>query len=432
MELQPISYQIVYNHKNITKDISDYLLSLKYDDRTEAKSDEIELELHDKDLLWQNDWYPAKGDKLSIEIRDKGASLQCGTFTIDEMEIMTDRNGDIVRIRGMAAAITKKIRTKRSSAHENKTLKELAESVATNHGLTLQGQIGNIRIGRITQYQESDLSFLHRISSKFGYTFSIRDNTLTFTNTQELESKAHILTMDKTYITKGYFHDKSKEVFSRVDVNYHNPKTNQLISAAITREQTIAANIAAKTEALKKIVQDAESKKEDTSLLDDLFGADVQKVSMADIETIDQFPGYDGLNINEPVDDDLQAESVARAAMHKSITREKTCSISCPGSTLLVSGINIELTGFGQLSGIYHITESAHNVDRANGYETTFQAKRVDTTAKKKYRPKLNSTSNSKTLEEINFETYKKIQQFKVATINALKKRGLLEDTENF
>jgi phage protein D len=199
MNLIPISYRILYENKNITKDVSDYLISLTYQDKHSGESDEIELQMHDRDLLWQNDWYPDKGAKISVQIIDGDSVLDCGSFTIDENELTSDRSGgELFSIRGMAAVITKALRTKNSSAHENKTLKELCNTIAAKHSLKVQGKIADIRISRITQNRETDLSFLHRISEKYGYTFSIRDSLMVFTSLFDLVTKPHVLSVDKS------------------------------------------------------------------------------------------------------------------------------------------------------------------------------------------------------------------------------------------
>ncbi len=435
MNLTVVNYKIFYENKNITKDVSDYLLSLSYQDKAAGESDEIELKLHDKDLLWQNDWYPDKGAKLTVEIEDKGQVLKCGTFTIDEISVSFDRAGDVVHIRGLAAGITKSLRSKKSSAHENKTLKELAQTIADNHGLILKGKIEQVTISRVTQNRESDLALLKRISDKFGYAFTIRDNILLFTSNYELESKVHVYSLDKSEITSGSFNDVSKEVFTEVRVRYHDPTKNKLIEKIYQRKDAIIANINAQKAAIKKIAVEAKNQKEKDTAGDigGFFGifSEDDPGERREQSTIKYFAGYDVLNKYETVDNEQQAEAIAKAALHKSITREKTCQIRCPGNSLLISGVNVELKGFGQLSGIYHILESTHYLDRDSGYETSFEAKRVEATAPKRFRPGNESNKIDKT-NPAALEFYKQVQRFNREKIIALKKIGYLKEEDEF
>lgn len=340
MNLQPATYTVLYNNKNITKDISAHLVHLSYSDKVAGESDELELQLEDADLLWQNDWYPDKGAKISAVIEQDGYQLNCGEFTIDEIENTGDNSsGDTVTIKALAAPITKKMRTKRSSAHENKTLREIANTIAAKHGFTVQGTIENIVISRATQYQETDLHFLHRLAGDFGYVFSVRSGMLIFTSVYELEAKAHILTLDKTELTTWSLKDKTTEVFKKATVRYHNSAKNKLEEADTENE-------------------DIEFAKEDT------------------------------IDLKTKAENKDQALAKSKAALHKHNSHEKSGSISMPGNTLVVSGINMELTGMGNLSGIQHVLTSTHSIDRSGGYTTTAEIKAVAKVDKSKWKPK--------------------------------------------
>ncbi len=131
MNVPAPKYSVLYNGKNITEDISKYMLSITYNDKTKGESDEVEIELEDVDSLWQNSWYPEKGASLTVTIQD----LKCGVFEIDEIEIKGPPS--TVMIRGMATGIKNSLRTKKSDAHENKTIRQIALKVAQNNGLTL-------------------------------------------------------------------------------------------------------------------------------------------------------------------------------------------------------------------------------------------------------------------------------------------------------
>lgn len=347
MNLQPATYTVLYNNKNITKDISAHLVQLSYVDKVAGESDELELQLEDADLVWQNDWYPDKGAKISAVIEQDGYQLNCGEFTIDEIENTGDNsNGDTVTIKALAASITKKMRTKRSSAHENKTLREIANTIAAKHGFTVQGTIENIVINRATQYQETDLHFLHRIAGDFGYVFSVRSGMLIFTSVYELEGKAHILTLDKTELTQWSLKDKTTEVFKQATVKYHNPVKNEVVEADTENE-------------------DAEFAKDDT------------------------------IDLKTKAENKDQALAKSKAALHKHNSHEKNGSIATAGNTMLVSGINFELTGMGNLSGIQHILSSTHSLDRSGGYTTSAEIKAVKKIEKSKWKPKRIKQNNT-------------------------------------
>lgn len=363
MNLHPVEYKIIFNGKNITKDVSDYLLSLSYKDKHAGESDEVELQLHDKDLLWQNDWWPAKGSKISVQIIDGDSLLDCGTFTIDENEYTTTRSdADRFSIRGMAAVVTKALRTKNSSAHENKTLKELCNTIAAKHGLKLIGTIADIRISRITQYLETDLAFLHRISEKYGYTFSIRDGQMIFTSLKELVTKNHVLSVDKTECTTFSFKTSSKEVTRESVVSYHNPEKQTVVTKTVTRDET-KINLGWSAMSQTDFIGVLNGDEDEEAIRDDAV-------------------------INESVDNEQQAEALAETKQIKSIIQEETCQVQCPGNVLLVTGNKVELTGFGRFSGIWYIVDSEHSLDRSGGYVTSFSANKTGIVDSSKHHPK--------------------------------------------
>ena len=76
--LQP-TFKLEYNKKDITKDISKYVLSINYTDFEHGQTDEIEIVFEDSEKLWQSAWIPSKGDSLRLFIGYIGEKLlNCG------------------------------------------------------------------------------------------------------------------------------------------------------------------------------------------------------------------------------------------------------------------------------------------------------------------------------------------------------------------
>jgi phage protein D len=363
MNLEPVSYKVTYNGKDITRDISDHLISLSYTDKVEGESDEAEIELEDKDALWQNDWYPKKGDSIEIQIIDGNRILPCGKFSVDEKKLTSSRDGDTFTISNIAAAITKKTRTKRSAAHENKTLRQLAQTIADRHGFKIQGTIPDIRISRVTQNRKGDLAFLSTLAAQYGLVFSVRDKILTFHLQTELEKKAHSLSLDKTDTSSAEFIDKSEDTYENATVSYHNPESNEKIEYTANAE-------------------DVSDDQAGVEVADGIAGAGANALVSKKVVKPDT------LVIKEKVENVQQAEVQAKSALRRKNTREQTCSITTKGNILLVSGNNVEITGFGQLSGIYHITQSTHNLAKDGGYTTSFEGKKVNSVDASKHKPR--------------------------------------------
>lgn len=330
MKAPIVTYEIIYQGTNITGNILPYLISFTYTDKAKGEADELELTLEDSDKLWQNDWYPTKGDKISAKIFDLGKVLDCGTFTVDEITSDISTDGDIITIKGLAAGINNKIRTKNSYAHENKTLREIANTIASKHGLTLQGTIDNVRIARETQYRETDLSFLARIAAEYGYTFSIRNTDLIFTSVFELESKNEALTIHRNEIISSSITDKTSKSFKAVKLSYHNPQQKKVIS--FEQQETEPSYTGAKVDTLE-IKLRAENKQ--------------------------------------------QAEIKAKVALYNMNSLQQEGNVEIPGNILALAGNNCTLLERGMFSGKYYINQSTHTVDKDGGYTTSIDIKRT-------------------------------------------------------
>ena len=179
------TFKLEYNKKDITKDISKYVLSINYTDFEHGQSDEIEIVFEDSEKLWQSAWMPTKGDCLRAYIGYESEKLlNCGIFEIDEIEYSARPNSIIVKC--LATGIKKAFRQNNSVAYENKSLKQIAHEIAKKHNFTLVGEIEDIRVERITQNQTRDLKFLKTLAEQYGYIFKITDNQLVFYKTQKL------------------------------------------------------------------------------------------------------------------------------------------------------------------------------------------------------------------------------------------------------
>lgn len=330
------NFSVLYNNRNITSDIAKYMLSITYNDKTAGESDEIEIELEDVDNLWQNSWYPEKGAKLFVTIEN----LKCGTFEIDEIEIKGPP--DTVTIRGMATGITNSLRSKKSDAHENKTLKQIASTVAQKNGFTISGDIPDITFSRTTQNQETDLAFLKRISSQYGIVFSVRDNVITFTSVYGLEARNSSFILDKLDLSSYTLKDKATGMIKSASVKSKNAKKNSSVSTDLEYNDW-----------LKK-----------------------EGYKYPDVTNKDTAVSH------EKVENKQQADAKAKAIIHLSASNQQEGSFELQGNTLAVAGNNFDLSGLGILSGKWNVLTSSHKIDKSGGYTTSIECKRLQTPTK--------------------------------------------------
>ena len=335
MNVPSTLFSVLYNNRNITADISKYMLSLTYTDKASGESDEIDIELEDVDLFWQNGWYPEKGAKLTVTI----GNLRCGVFEIDEIEIKGPPT--TVNIRGLATGISGSLRTKKSDAHENKTLKQIAEKVAQKNSLTVSGEIPDITIGRVTQNKETDLGFLKRVAGDYGIVFAVRDNTITFTSVYSLDARNSSFSLDLTDLANYSLKDKADGIAQSAKVTSKNAKKNESVSTNLEFEQYKKDNPA---------------------------------------YTAPPVVSQDSATTYGYAENTQQAEAKAKAIMHLSATNQFEGNIQISKSEvydLAVAGNNFHLNGLGKLSGKFTIKSSSHKIDRSGGRTVECEIKRL-------------------------------------------------------
>lgn len=363
-------FKVVYNNKDISSDISPYLISIKYTDNTEQKVDEVQLELENVDAFWENEWYPEKGAKLTLDI-GREAMLPCGDFEVDEIQI--NSFADVVTIKAVSAGITTSTRSKKSKAYEEQSLKQIVQDVASANGFTVEGTIKDITFKRITQNRESDITFLRRLSEKFGYYFSIRGTKLVFTEMYELVSGKSVRSIDRTDCMSYSITDKSAKVFRKANVSSYNPVKKEVVTYNVSPTGAVNADgISYQTIPMPSGPSTAPifPTSSGTPSGDETFSD--EGFSMDETETGDE------LNINgEYVEDESQAQAVGSAALLRENSNQQEGSLTVAGDETLVAGNNFQFTGIGKLSGKYHITASEHSIAKEGGYEVTLQFKRV-------------------------------------------------------
>ncbi|RAJ00472.1 hypothetical protein LX64_04178 [Chitinophaga skermanii] len=317
--------EIKYNSKNITNEITDQVISFSYKDKTNSEADEIELEIIDINGDWIGKNYPKHGDLIEAKITVYDAVLNCGKFRVDNINIRISNNSTIVSIQAISAGITKALRTKRNVVHESKTLKEIVTAVADTHQLRLYGDIPTIRINSLTQFNTTDLAFLNALGSKYGFTFSVRDDLLIFTDRQTLEQQQHSFTIDGNTLIAISIQDTITKSYGSASIRHH----VQTSKEDLTYTLPSASN---------------------------------------SIET---------LNIDTPVESFGQAERVGSAALYDSNSNATTGSIESIGNPTIIAGSSFILDKIGYNSGKWYITESTHTVN-ASSYTTSAEIKLIN------------------------------------------------------
>jgi uncharacterized protein len=307
---------LLYNGKDCTADFSKYLQSITFTENEEEESDELSLNISDYDGYFSDLWYPRKGDKLTCDIIYGNDIFKCGTFTIDDNNFDFTTTGDYVDIKAIATSTNFSVRTKKAINHSGKTLTQIANKIGKSYGFKVLGTTGNIKIGTIVQKNESDITFLRRVSLQYGYIFNIKDNYLTFIKSEELGNAKSLFSLSKSDCSLIHLNDTATKIYGKCKVQYLDLKTNTL--------KNYIAN---------------------------------GNTEITDI-----------LTIHKRCDSIEEAKHVAEAAL-KNSHREISGNITL-GKPInnFIAGVNFELNGVGRFEGKYHIKSTQRKVDNS-GYK---------------------------------------------------------------
>ncbi len=310
-------FELFYEKKNITKDVSPYVTNIEYTDNEHGESDELSITFEDSEKLWQGSWIPSKGDCLRVYIGYEAEKLlNCGIFEIDELEY--DTPPDTITVKALATGIKKPLRQKNSVGYENKTLKQIAKEIADKHGYTLVGNVADVRVDRITQNKERDLSFLTKLAEQYGYIFKIAENNLVFYDVKKLKGAKSTQIFYKSDLTHINFREKTSQKYKSVQVSYFDPKKKKTVKATAKNDSVVKG---------------------------------------------------DTLKINVRCSNRKDAIVKAKAALGTADTKIEG-SLDFVGNPYLIAGTNIEIKGVGHFSGKYHITQARHVIDKMSGYKT--------------------------------------------------------------
>lgn len=311
------AWRLEYRGVDITGDLDPLTTSVSYTDKLHGEADEIEVAVQDRDGRWRGPWCPEPGDVMRLWYGWAGEpSIFAGTFELDEPEVSVGRGGDTMTIRGIAAPITKSLRTERSADYEDKSVEEIASEVAGRAGLKVSGTFNDTRWRIKRQRRMRDLEFLARLGEDTDHYVSVRGDEIQFHPVDAIDAAEPI------------------EVFT-----IHHPD----FVAFRGRFET----------------KDTASKAEVTHLHDE-----EKRLVKAEIKD-DRVRTGDVLRIVERVEDEAQAELLAKGRLHQTNRNRRNGTLTLVGRPTIVAGTVIALgLDLGKWAGRYAVDASKHTLTR--------------------------------------------------------------------
>lgn len=329
---------------DVTLDLMPYLVSLTYTDKADEELDDLQLVLEDREGLWQGDWLPQAGDIIEAGIltenwREIGAveELPCGRFEVDEMELESGADGgDVVTVKAVPAVVKSSLMLqKKTRAWEKTPITTVIADIAGAAGLDMLYRGPELVYERVEQRQESDLEFMQRITKEQGLRLAIKS--------------------DRVVVYAGQTADRLE------------PLPVRRASGAEAGEGPDFQSFRAKRTTAGIYTQCV-----------------VGYTKSTDSETIQnsyepEIPPTTGrvLYINKRIENQAQAERMAKAELRDKNRKEQTASLSGMGDTRYRAGVVLDVRGWGRFDSNYVIAQAAHTVTADGGYTSSLELEKA-------------------------------------------------------
>lgn len=331
--------RVTIDKKDVSAVVNKYLSSLTYIDTSKDEADDLQLSFDDRDNEWINWLGPAGNDLRGTTITaaivqknrysdGKDAMLDCGQFEIDSIDCSGPPQN--MNMKGLAIPQNSALRSEiKNKAWEENTLKNIAAQIATEGGLTLfyEAQT-NPSYNRVDQANESDITFLQRLCWNCGITIKVTAKMLVLYEESTFEKKDAARTFEKGKgdIISYQFSTGVNEVYNKSEVSYTDPKTKKTIKGEFVLRGY---------------------KKDDPVL-----------------------------NTNEKVASVAEAKTLAEKKLREHNRGEYRASFTVVGDVGLLTGVTIQVSGYGMYDGKYIIEAATHTVN-GSGYQTSIELHRV-------------------------------------------------------
>ncbi len=346
--------QIAFDGIDVSKNISDDLISLRYTDSEDDEADDLQLTLQDRDAKWLTTWLDdALIAQLNTEARagkSKGLSitgsilcdnwtkpgevlrLDCGKFALDD--IGASGPPSQITLKSSSLPDNKGIRTtERSQSWENYRLSGVGKEIAGRSGLGFIFDSSYDPVfPRKEQNDQTDIAFLKRLCTDAGYSLKISHGKVIIFDQEKYEKLQTVATIhrgDGSYSRWNLRSAQSQADYTHCIVRYMSPVAGRLI--------------------------EGEAKAKD-------FKDDGDNRAL--------------VVTNRQVHTESDARILADKLLRSQNKFEKTGRFTLPGNPTLLAGEAIQLAGWGAFNGRYIIRRTVHSVS-SGGYKTDIELRNV-------------------------------------------------------
>jgi len=316
------------------RDISHFVTHFNYTDNYD-QTDDISLQLSDRDNRWMRDFFPETGETIHAAIQvfdwnfaNDNRTIKLGAFEIDDIS-----HAGEVYINGVAVPITSSARSeKKNRSWKQITLSGIAGDISGSIGISLIYETSiNPFYDVIDQNDKSDLEFLEELCKSDGLCMKVTNNRLIIFEENVYESMPEVALIRKgstDIYGEPRFNRKSKDTYRACRISHFDPKTDHTYTGYF--ESPNAGNVGHTLELRENFNSES---------------------------------------------DDINLNRKCRARLREKNKWEWTCDINLKGDIIYFSGVNVRYEGWHKFDGKYHVASCTHSIG-SGGYSNSLRTRR--------------------------------------------------------
>lgn len=352
---------------------SQNILSFCYTDNTSDKADDLKIEIADPRKTWMQVYLPKKGIECDANIRitnwfgpGDNRTLNCGHFWIDEVTFKGPPN--CVSIKGTSIPVTAGLKNqKKTRSWENSDLKSIAGKIAEDNQLTLfYDTQQNPRVKRTDQVEKADMEYLRDRAKEATLSVKVHNKQLVVYSEKEYEERdaAFTIIYGASNILEWDFISKLDDTYKKCKNSYVNPETGKLHDTEYQSEHPPEG-----TEDYLLINERPEMEPDEPDNSDSvLMRSQFSEVRVVRSDFVDYRPDP-AKDSGKGAGGNAASTRKCKAKLREKNKKEKTSSIKCVGNISYLSGLNVQIQGFGIFDQKWFIESSVHDVT-SGGYTT--------------------------------------------------------------
>jgi uncharacterized protein len=341
---------------------SNSVLSFSYTDNTSDKADDFAVEIADPNRTWMQSYLPKKGSEVQATIQVFDWSIpgdtrtfDCGTFFIDEIGYAGPPNVVVIKATSIPVATGIKSQ-KKYRFWEDVAVQDIAAQVAGEHGLALVWDVAKLIVGkleRVDQVEMPDLEFLRDLAKDWSIKLKVFNRQLVMYSEEEYEAKPPVYTMryGASNIIAYQFKSVLNDMFAKGKVAFMSPKSGDNITGEFTPPEPPP------TEAMQETNENVQE--------EDDGGGGNGGGGLREIAS-----GVDYSNENAAAK--AAADQKAKSKLREQNKWEKEAEFVIVGDPGYLSGLCVQLAGFGIFDGQWFIDSSRHSISE-EGYITVLE-----------------------------------------------------------